>query len=102
MQGIRNLVHLLLISFCGIALSFSALADNIKLRPAISASEDANMSDKVRDECQLQTKVPSFLNKYAKGSITLTDFDQSEKGKRLEMEITNVHAPGGGAWSGSK
>ncbi|MDJ0785687.1 MAG: hypothetical protein QNK05_02695 [Myxococcota bacterium] len=53
----------------------------------------------VREECELQTKVPSFLAEYS-SQVKLVD--GLGKGRKIEMAITEVHAPGGGAFSGPK
>jgi hypothetical protein len=53
----------------------------------------------VRDQCRLETKVPGFVAEYGSDVVLV---DQLGGGRVLELAITQVHAPGGGAFSGSK
>jgi hypothetical protein len=73
----------------------------VKVLRAIPFSQGSEVADKIRGECQLQTKVPHFLDQYSK-RVTLVDGDPGTAGRVLELFIEEVHAPGGGAWSGPK
>lgn len=72
----------------------------------IPFSEDANVRDAVRDECKIQTQVPKFLKKFGLNhgiKVKLVDsLDNVNTDQTIEMEISRVHAPGGGGWSGAK
>ncbi|WP_049721236.1 hypothetical protein [Gilvimarinus polysaccharolyticus] len=72
----------------------------------IPFSSDLDVRKEIRDECQLGTKMSGFLQTYVgKRGYTVTTYTQGEaapKGLVLNVEIDNVQAPGGGAWSGSK
>ena len=75
----------------------------IKVSRTIPFAASARVGPEVREQCQLQTKVPEFLRQSAGGGVELVDgvLDRSA-GRVLELEITEVHAPGGGAFSGPK
>ena len=71
---------------------------------SIPFASTAQVPAAVRDECQLQTKVPEFVSRGRGGQRPAGGRDRSiaSAGRVLEMEITDVHAPGGGAFSGPK
>ncbi len=80
-----------------------ASAQATKVPRSIPFANNAAVPDAVRSQCELQTKVPEFLAQSAGSSVELVDGAPSRKqGRVLEMEITEVHAPGGGAFSGPK
>ena len=78
-------------------------AGSIQLASSIPYAGNANVSGKVKDECKLDTQLASFIKSNEK-NVVLTDESLSEKssGRVLLLEITNVQATGGGAWSGPK
>ena len=93
-----------LLAACAVLLLSAAAvpADQGKvkvLRTIPFASEAA--SQKVQDECELQNKVPKFLDAYSE-RVELVDGSPGKSGLVLELKITQVHAPGGGAFSGAK
>lgn len=77
------------------------MADTLKVKSKIDYSDNAVVPTKVKQQCQLDTKLPIFLSKYDR-SVELVDGSLGKAGRTLNIEITNVHAPGGGAWSGPK
>ncbi len=78
-------------------------ADTVKVQRSIPFAATAQVPAAVRDQCQLQTKVPEFLSQSAGGSVELVDGALNRRvGRVLEMEIIEVHSPGGGAFSGPK
>jgi hypothetical protein len=80
-----------------------ASAQATKVPRSIPFSSNAAVPDAVRSQCELQTKVPEFVAQSAGSSVELVDGVPSRKlGRVLEMEISEVHAPGGGAFSGPK
>ncbi len=85
------------------AASSTSTAGSVQLASSIPYAGNANISGKVKDECKLDTQLASFI-KSNEASVVLTDESLSEKssGKVLLLEITNVQATGGGAWSGPK
>ena len=88
----------------GTAAAADKETDNILLSETVPFAEDSNAPGKVRDECNLGTKLTQFIQQYAsKPGVTLTSdpIDESQ-GKVLLLEITTVVGPSGGAWSGAK
>ena len=83
--------------FC--AMSASAAEDTIGIPRAVPIAENVDVSQAVRNECQLGEKVSTFLAQFA-SNVTVSD--DATKGRYLRMEITEVVATGGGAWSGPK
>ncbi len=69
-----------------------AAAAEVRIPDKIAYDKDSGVIDSVRKECGLDTKIPKYV-KSAAGS--------GGKGT-LDMKITHVLAPGGGAWSGPK
>lgn len=87
---------------CLAALAASpAVAETVRVAKSIPFAENAEVRQKVKDECAIQTKVPAFLAEYS-SSVELVDGDPGTAGRVLQIEITSVHAPGGGAFSGPK
>ena len=93
-----------LLAACAVLLVSAAAvpADqgNVKVLRSIPFDADA-ASQKVQDECELQNKVPHFLDAYSE-RVELVDGSLGKSGRILELTITEVHAPGGGAFSGPK
>ena len=74
------------------SLAATQIAKKIKYHPMSGASP------KVKDECQLDTKIPEFF------AEELPDVKLVNKpsGRRLILTIRDVHAPPGGMFSGPK
>lgn len=93
----------------GVALAALLLTGNvapasstgIEVARSIPFSEGSGASQKVVDECQLQTRVPQFLSQYADG-VQLVEGKPDPAGRVLELRISHVQAAGGGAFSGPK
>ena len=75
--------------------------ESIKVLRVVPFAKEAQVPQKVQDECDLQTKVPAFLSKYA-SDVELVDGKLGTTGRVLDLRIRDVHAPGGGAFSGPK
>ncbi len=71
----------------------------IGIPESVPFAEDSDVPAKVEAECKLGEKVATFIGKYSKNTEISTD---PSKGLYLNMEITEVHAPAGGGWSGPK
>jgi hypothetical protein len=88
-----------------LAFISAAQADTITISKSISFAEDSGASEAVIDECKMQTRLPEYIKKEGKRKV---DIELSEEpleeveGKVFYLEITNVFAPGGGIYSGSK
>jgi hypothetical protein len=90
-------------SLLALAAPQDAAAEPVKIRRSIPFATNAAVPPAVRDQCALQTKVPEFILEAAGGAVELVDGAPNRlKGRVLELEITEVHAPGGGAFSGPK
>ncbi|MEQ8689876.1 MAG: hypothetical protein RIC89_03435 [Pseudomonadales bacterium] len=94
---LRVLLFTLSFSFCA---SPALAADKIGIPAVVPFSETTQVREAVRNECQLGEKVSSFVKRYGGRSIEFSDSPDS--GKYVVMEITEVHALGGGAYSGPK
>ena len=79
---------------------FAADAKPIAMLKDIPFAEGLDVAQAIKDECQLGEKVVSFIVAYGKKDVAVTDTVGT--GKYLDMQITQVFAPGGGAWSGPK
>jgi hypothetical protein len=87
-------------------MSCNAGAEEILIQANTPYSDGAQVRDAVKDECQLETKLPGFIREYARANGMEVSLESgtldTKKGKVLLVEITGVTAPGGGAWSGAK
>ena len=93
----RVTTRLVVIGACAIAPALSA-DETIGIPEIVPFSETVNVPAAVRSECQLGEKVSTFLKQYARD----VRFAEPGVGRYLDMSITEVHAPGGGSWSGPK
>ncbi len=80
-----------------VALFAAPLAEadgTLALLKPVGFAEDAIVRDAVRDECQLQTKVPDYIAQAAKASphqIQYTaDIDSAGPGRSLTVEIVDI------------
>jgi len=96
----ENRIALLLAALVVLAAG-PALAQTVQVPRSIPFAENADVREKVKDECALQTKIPTFLAEFS-DSVELVDGAPATSGRSLQIEITAVHAPGGGAFSGPK
>ena len=85
----------------------SISAGSVLVSSSIPYAANAVVNAKVKSECQLDTKLASFIDSYGQSSgvdVALIDkpLTKKSKGKVLLVEITNVQAAGGGVWSGAK
>jgi len=85
------------------ALLFASGAGaTVMVSRTIPFGEDSGARQAVRDECTLQTRVPAFIQEFAP-DVQLVDGPLPTKsGRALELSIIEVHAPGGGVFSGPK
>lgn len=100
-----------MIKSAGVGLAFFCMvghahASNIMVNSATPFAEGASVREAVKLECQLGTKLPSFIKEFSVKEgvdveLTSNPLDKV-KGKALFLEITHVHASGGGAFSGPK
>lgn len=81
-------------------LGASASGAATQLAKSAPIAPSAGASGAVQQECQLPTRVPEAI---AQAAADVELVDQPSKSARwLELEITEVHGPGGGPFSGPK
>jgi type IV pilus biogenesis protein CpaD/CtpE len=71
----------------------------------VSFGKDAYVRDAVQRECELPSKLTQFIKEYAAGqyaSIDTAPGNVPADAQVLKIEILNMMASGGGAWSGPK
>jgi len=83
------------------AVSAPAGEGSVQVLRSIPFDANSNASDKVKSGCKLETKVPQFLDSFS-DQVELVDTLSKSSGRVLELSISDVHAPGGGAFSGAK
>ena len=71
-----------------------------QLARSIPIAASAGASGAVQQECQLQTRVPAAIAQ-ATADVQLVDAP-SKSARWLELEVSEIHAPGGGPFSGPK
>src|SRR5262245_25313810 len=83
-----------------LACTVSAAHAATQIARTIPIDPTAGASSAVQQECQIQTLVPSAIQQ-AGADVALVD-KPAKNGRWLEMSISEVHAPGGGPFSGPK
>jgi hypothetical protein len=82
-----------------------AFADTVTISAATPFSDSSGATDKVKNECGVQDRLPKYIKSYAKKhtdvEFTSEALDTVE-GKTLYLEFEHVYAPGGGGYSGAK
>lgn len=95
------MIHLLrfaFVAFVGLLATTTAHAATQIARNVPIASY-AGATGAVQNECQLQTRVPNAIAQAASDVVLV---DEPGGARWLELEITEVFAPGGGPFSGPK
>lgn len=83
-----------------VVLSAGAALAATQVASSVTFGVGSGASDKVQQECQLQTLVPQGVQQ---SGVDVQLVDKPSKGARyLELTISEVHAPGGGPFSGPK
>lgn len=88
------------ITFAAALLLASAASAQVKVARTIDFAPGV-AGEKVRAECELQTRIPAFVQEFGT-DVELVDRLNTKSGRALALSITEVHAPGGGAFSGPK
>jgi hypothetical protein len=87
-------------------LTFAASVANAGPSVTIGLStpfaDSSGVSEKVRGECTLDTRLPRFIQDYARKMGIEVNLGSDTKGRVLALEFTTIVGPGGGAWSGAK
>ena len=82
-------------------LAVTAWAEGVKVPNPVPYAAQAEVRAQVRAECQIGEKLASFLEQYG-DDIELVTGEPGGGGRVLQLQITDVFAPGGGAFSGPK
>jgi len=87
----------------GVVTGFAgtAWAGGVKVQNPVPYASQAEVRQQVRVECLLGEKLASYINQFA-DDVELVEGAPGGSGRVLHMEITDVFAPGGGAFSGPK
>ena len=82
-----------------VALCAGAASAQVQVLKKIEYAAQTGASRAVKEECKLDTTIPEAL---AAASSEIKLVNKFGGGKRLELLIRDVHAPGGGIFSGPK
>ena len=83
-----------------LAGSAPAGSSSVKVLRSIPFAEGSGATENLKNECKLETRVPEFLSQFS-DRVELVD-ELGKGGRVLTLEISHVHAPGGGGFSGAK
>jgi len=75
---------------------------SVTIGPVVEFAEASGASDSVKAECTLDTRLPVFIQSYAKKQDISVELGDGTTGRVLHLKFVNVIGPGGGAWSGAK
>jgi hypothetical protein len=84
-----------------VGLAVTAWGDAVRVPNPVLYARHAEVREKVRAECQVGEKLASYLEQYGH-DIELVTGEPGDRGRVLQVQITDVFAPGGGAFSGPK
>jgi len=88
--------------FLGAAmLTLPAVAGTVKVKTPVPYAKSVSVRPQVKEQCKLGEKLASFLAE-SNSEVELVEGTLGSSGSVLAMEITEVHASGGGAFSGPK
>jgi hypothetical protein len=95
----------LILTFLFAVAASAEAKDVVTIAELTPFAEDSGVTDNVKRECGMEKRLPEYLKSNAKKHTKIVFTSEpldSVEGRVLFMEITNVFAPGGGAYSGSK
>ncbi len=99
-------VVVILVGLTGFALSAHAGGGTLSLQKTAPFDAGISVTDAVKNECQLETKLVDFTQEFASGEfdkIVLVDnASAATPGKAVKIVITDVAGAKGGLWSGPK
>lgn len=103
----RNSRLMSVLTLATLMVAPAAYADEtITIEELARFSSEATIPPAVRAECELETKLPVFVQKYSKKQdidmILTPETLPLGKGRELKLQIIEVMGRGGGAWSGAK
>lgn len=77
-----------------------AASGKVRVLKTTPFAKNAPVPEKVKEQCQLQEKLPMYLSQ-ASDKVELVE-SLGRSGRTLELEIVEVHAPSAGIMSGPK
>lgn len=78
------------------------MADTIMVNP-VARYAGPNVGNEGVRACDWNKKIVEYLRAYSRGRVVVTDADLATvDGQTLDLVVTNVHAAGGGGYSGPK
>jgi hypothetical protein len=102
MNGAIEILRILAIALAAATgLASTAWAGGVKVPNPVPFGAEADVREAVRNECQLGEKVASFIAQFG-DDIELVSGHPGKNGRVLDVKISHVFAPGGGAFSGPK
>jgi hypothetical protein len=99
--GFRWVTGFVAVSFAWLAGAGSSAAESVSVLRQVSFAESTMVRPEVKAECQLQTKLPGFVQEYARANgIEVVLVDALPKtGRVLDLQISDT-GEGGNAWTG--
>ena len=102
----RVLVFVALLLACAVhtaaAEDASDTGRSVTISSSIEFAENSGASDAVKAECTLDTRLPKFIQTYAKKQNVTVVIDDGGTGAVLHLKFITIVGPRGGAWSGAK
>ncbi len=74
--------------------------ESLGIPTIVPYAEDSDVRQAIKDECELGEKMSAYLGKYIEDTDAVSA--PPPQGQYLDVSITNVHAAGGGGFSGPK
>jgi len=99
------LVAAAILLFAPACLAGDAPAGAVTVNHVAPYAENSGVFDTVKNECQLETKLPEFIQSFAKNApkvLITTDPLEKVQGKVLVLKIVSVTGLSGGGWTGPK
>jgi len=99
----RGMLVIKMLAFVLLGLSSIASATDGVSIPRVTPYADGVGNDAVRQKCDWNEKLSENVAQSAEGGVSVTGQDLSQiSGKILTMKVTDVHAIGGGGFTGPK
>ena len=100
----QNMRNFLFVALLGIAFVQPVLAaEAITIKADIPYANDSIGNEAIRKECNWTRQLSENIVNLSQGKVVATDADfETSAGKKLAITVTDVHAIGGGGWTGPK
>ena len=80
----------------------ASASQTVNITPSVEYSSSSGVSEAVRSECTLDTRLPKFIQDYARKQGIEVEVGDGTEGRVLQIKFVTIIGPGGGAWSGAK